>query len=83
MDKRWRRKEIEGIKIGGMMNKLKHILWITLLVLCVIIVLQNTSAVETKILFFTITMPRAVLLVVTAVMGYAVGALTTLSLCKK
>ncbi len=65
------------------MNKAKHVLWIVLLVLGIIVILQNTSAVETKVLFFTITMPRAVLLLVTAVIGYAVGALTTLSLCNK
>ncbi len=65
------------------MHKAKHILWIILLILAVIIILQNTAAVETKILFFTITMPRAVLLLITAVVGYAIGALTTLSLYKK
>ena len=65
------------------MHKVKHILWIVLLILGVIVILQNTAAVETNILFFTITMPRAVLLFITAVVGYAIGALTTLSLCRK
>lgn len=65
------------------MHKAKHILWIVLLVLSIIVILQNTTAVETKILFFTITMPRAVLLLVTALVGYAIGALTTMSLCNK
>jgi uncharacterized integral membrane protein len=65
------------------MQKAKHILWIVLAILAVIVILQNTASVETKILFVTITMPRAVLLFITAVLGYAIGAITTLSLCKK
>jgi uncharacterized integral membrane protein len=65
------------------MQKAKHILWIILLILVVIVILQNTASVETKILFVTITMPRAVLLFITGVLGYAIGAITTLSLCKK
>lgn len=65
------------------MDKVKHILWIVLLVLGAIVILQNTASIETKILFVTITMPRAVLLLITAVIGYAIGAITTLSLCKK
>lgn len=46
------------------------------LVLILIIVLQNTEAVETKILFMTITVPRAVLLFGTTVAGYVLGIFT-------
>jgi hypothetical protein len=38
-------------------------------------VLQNTEAVETKILFINITMPRAALLFVNLVIGFVVGFL--------
>ena len=38
-------------------------------ILGIIVVLQNTQAVETKLLFVTVTMPRAVLLFVTLVIG--------------
>ena len=44
-------------------------------ILAIIVVLQNTQAVETKLLFVTITMPRAVLLFVTLVIGFVIGVL--------
>ena len=46
------------------------------LILVLIIVLQNTEAVETKLLFMTITAPRAVLLFGTTVAGYVLGIFT-------
>jgi uncharacterized integral membrane protein len=49
-----------------------------LAVLVAVVVLQNTEAVETKILFMTVTMPRAVLLFVTAALGFAAGVLTAM-----
>lgn len=44
-------------------------------VLSLILVLQNTDTVETKILFATIAMPRAVLLAITFLLGVVVGLL--------
>ena len=44
---------------------------IALLVL--IVVLQNTESVRTDLLFVSITMPRAVLLFVTFVIGFLLG----------
>lgn len=46
-------------------------------ILVLIIVLQNTEAVETKILFATLTVPRAVLLFGTMIVGYVLGIFTT------
>ena len=45
-------------------------------ILLLVIVLQNTEAVETRILFITITVPRAVLLFGTTVVGYVLGIFT-------
>ena len=45
-------------------------------ILLLVIVLQNTEAVETKILFMAITVPRAVLLFGTTVVGYVLGIFT-------
>jgi len=42
-------------------------------ILVIVIVLQNTQAVDTKLLFITITMPRAVLLFVTLLAGFVLG----------
>ena len=48
-----------------------------------IIVLQNTESVQTKILFFTFTMPRAVLLFLTALIGFIMGVLSSLRVGRK
>ena len=45
-------------------------------ILLLVVVLQNTEAVETKVLFMTITVPRAVLLFGTTVVGYVLGIFT-------
>ena len=55
------------------MSKIKIIIIAILAVLTLIVVLQNTQSVETKILFITIEMPRAALLFVTAVVGFVLG----------
>lgn len=38
-----------------------------------IVVLQNTQSVETKVLFITLTMPRAALLFGALVVGFLIG----------
>jgi uncharacterized integral membrane protein len=48
-----------------------------LIVMGIIIILQNTQPVETRILFMTITMPRAILLMVTTLIGFALGVLVS------
>jgi hypothetical protein len=39
----------------------------------IIVVLQNTQSVETRILLVTLSMPRAVLLFVTLLLGFVLG----------
>lgn len=46
--------------------------------LILILVLQNLEVVETNILFFTVSMPRAFLLAFTALAGFIVGVLVSL-----
>ena len=65
------------------MKKLRLIVTLVLAVLVVIVVLQNTDAVETQLLFATVTMPRAVLLLTTALIGFALGILTSLVWMRK
>jgi uncharacterized integral membrane protein len=48
-----------------------------------IVVLQNTERVQTHIIFFTITMPRAVLLFLTALIGFIIGVLSSLLMGRK
>ena len=48
-----------------------------------ILILQNTETVDTQILFFAVSMPRAALLAVTALIGFACGMLYSAFLRKK
>lgn len=59
------------------MERFKLVSIAVLVGLGVIIILQNTQPVETRILFMTITMPRAVLLMVTTLIGFALGVLVS------
>lgn len=45
--------------------------------LTVIVVLQNTETVETKLLFFSVSMPRAALLFGALTVGFAAGVLVS------
>jgi len=63
--------------------KVKVIVLLALLIIVLVIVLQNTEAVETKLVFATVTMPRALLLFTTTIIGFAAGVLVSLSLSKK
>ena len=52
-------------------------LWgaIALAILLLIVISQNWTTVDTKILFIDLRMPRAVLLFLTAVIGFIAGVL--------
>ena len=58
-----------------MFAKIKIVLGSVLGILVLIIVLQNTEAVETKLLFMSVTMPRAAFLFGTLLVGFALGVL--------
>lgn len=75
--------KIELIILQRFMKKLKLAIALTALALISIIVLQNSEQIETKILFATITMPRAILLGVTFVIGIIVGLLIALIVSEK
>ena len=63
------------------MKKMKTIVIIVLTLLVLIVILQNTQAVETKLLFLTITMPKALLIIVALLVGFALGVIATGLLC--
>jgi uncharacterized integral membrane protein len=62
--------------LKGTMNKLKIVAVAVVALVVVVVALQNTQAVETKLVFFTVTMPNAALLFGTLVIGFAIGVLT-------
>jgi uncharacterized integral membrane protein len=65
------------------MERFKLVSIAVLVILGVIIILQNTQPVETRILFMTITMPRAILLMGTTLIGFALGVLVSFLFQKK
>jgi uncharacterized integral membrane protein len=62
--------------LKGTINKLKIVGVALIALIVVVVVLQNTQAVETKLLFLTVTMPNAALLFGTLIIGFAIGVLT-------
>jgi putative membrane protein len=65
------------------MTRIKMIVIGVLALLVLIVILQNTATVETKILFVTLTMPRAVLLIGTTLVGFVVGLLASYRITKQ
>ena len=65
------------------MKRAKLILATVITVVAIITILQNTEAVETKLLFMTVTMPRALLLIVTLMVGFILGLLALSHLIRK
>lgn len=65
------------------MTRTKLVITGILALLVLIVILQNTAAVETRVLFVTITMPRAVLLIGTTLVGFLLGMLVAFRLAKQ
>jgi uncharacterized integral membrane protein len=64
-------------------NKIKLVALIVVVVLAVIIFLQNTETVETQILFLKFEMSRALLLILTFLLGLLTGVLVTTNFLRK
>ena len=58
------------------MNKIKLTVIGILLIIAFVLTIQNTQPVNTHILLFTITIPRAVLLLLMTLIGFAIGVFT-------
>jgi len=57
------------------MRKVKLIVIIIVSVLTIVILLQNTEPVQARVLFATVQMSRALLMMLTFVLGFIVGIL--------
>jgi uncharacterized integral membrane protein len=68
---------------GGDVAKLKVIAVLLAVVLMTIIVIQNTEVVETRVLFLTMRLPRALLLALTFAAGAIVGLLIAVSMSRQ
>lgn len=65
------------------MTRVKLMITGILALLVLIVILQNIDAVETQILFVTLSMPRAVLLIGTTLIGFVLGLLVSYRLARQ
>lgn len=65
------------------MTKFKLVVLTIVAIIVLIVVLQNTASVETKLLFVTVTMPRAILLFGTFLIGFVLGLLVASRIARK
>ena len=70
------------MRMDAIIPKLKIIAVLVLAVLAIVLVIQNTQAVVTRLLFVTVSMPLAALLALTLLIGFAAGLLVALKLGK-
>jgi uncharacterized integral membrane protein len=71
------------MKMNAGMPKLKLIALLILAVLAVVLILQNTQMVVTRLLFVTVSMPLAALLGLTLLIGFAAGILAAMKVGKR
>ena len=64
-------------------NKIKVAVAAVVAVLAIIVIFQNTEVVETRLLFITVGMPRALLLIVTLLLGVLLGLMTAVRIRRK
>ena len=71
------------MKMEAIIPKLKLVALLVLAVLAIVLVIQNTQAVVTRLLFVTVSMPLAALLALTLLIGFAGGVLAALKVGKR
>jgi len=55
------------------MQILKLVVVAIIAIAAIVVIAQNTAAVDTRLLFVTVTMPRALLLLLTLATGFVLG----------
>jgi len=65
------------------MKKFKLIVAALAVILVIIVILQNREVVDARILFMTVSMPRALLLFVAVALGFVGGLVAAMSVLKK
>lgn len=63
--------------------KVKLIALLIMAVLAIVLIIQNTQAVATRLLFVTLSMPLAALLALMLLIGFAGGVLVALKVGKR
>ncbi len=71
------------MKMDAVMPKIKLIALLVLVVSAIVLVLQNTQMVVTRLLFISIGMPLAALLAFTLIVGFAAGVLAAMHIARR
>ncbi len=64
-------------------NKIKVAVAAVVAVLAIIVIFQNTEVVKTQLLFVSVEMPRALLLIVTLLLGVLLGLMAAIRIRRK
>ncbi len=64
-------------------NRIKIAVAAVVAILAIIVIFQNTEVVETRLLFVTVDMPRALLLIVTLLLGVLLGLMAAIRIRRK
>lgn len=64
-------------------SKFKIVTAVILAILLIVVILQNTDLVETRLLFATVEMPRAAMLALAMLVGFVIGVLVVLSMGRR
>lgn len=75
--------EAEGKQGASLKTKIKIVVGAILGIVALIIILQNTEPVTTKLLFAEVSMPLAFMLIVMLAIGFGAGVLVTGSIYRK
>lgn len=65
------------------MKQLRLVVLVVLTLLIAVLALQNTETVDTRLLFATVSMPRAVLIFTSAAIGFLLGVLASVFWARK
>ena len=64
-------------------NRIKIAVAAVVAILVIIVIFQNTEVVKTQLLFVSVEMPRALLLIVTLLLGVLLGLMTAIRIRRK
>ncbi len=64
-------------------NRIKIAVAAVVAILVIIVIFQNTEVMKTRLLFVTVEMPRALLLIVTLLLGVLLGLMTAIRIRRK
>lgn len=68
---------------GKGMQRFKLVVAAIIAIVIIIVIVQNTAAVDTRLLFVTVSMPGALLLVLTLAAGFVLGLVLSAAIMRR